>query len=273
MKRFYLEITNACNLNCPFCTNKKGQRFLSLEDIDNYTNQIKEFGDYIYLHVLGEPLLHPDFNEILDILDKKDFNLQLVTNGILLNKNPGLFNHKCLRKLSISLHSVNNIKIDDYYFKTIDEIIEKDSDTIIELRFYDLNNLDDNLKNYLNVLYNKYNVSNTKKNNSFRLKDNVYIYFEELFKWPDINDEYLGNKGKCHGIIDQLAILSNGLVTSCCLDSNGINAFGDLKKDSLRDILNSEIYLNALNDLRNNKLSLSLCGHCEYRLRFDHNNN
>ena len=65
MKRVYLEITNACNLNCSFCTNKKGTNFMSLDDIDNYLNQIKEFGNYIYLHVLGEPLLHPNFNEIL----------------------------------------------------------------------------------------------------------------------------------------------------------------------------------------------------------------
>ena len=58
---------------------------MSLDDIDNYLNQIKEFGNYIYLHVLGEPLLHPNFDQILKLLDEKDFNLQLVTNGILLN--------------------------------------------------------------------------------------------------------------------------------------------------------------------------------------------
>ena len=90
MKRVYLEITNACNLNCSFCTNKKGTTFMSLDDIDNYLNQIKEFGNYIYLHVLGEPLLHPNFDQILKLLDEKDFNLQLVTNGILLNKYPNI---------------------------------------------------------------------------------------------------------------------------------------------------------------------------------------
>ena len=66
---------------------------MSLDDIDNYLNQIKEFGNYIYLHVLGEPLLHPNFDQILKLLDEKDFNLQLVTNGILLNKNPNLLKH------------------------------------------------------------------------------------------------------------------------------------------------------------------------------------
>ena len=102
MKRIYLEITNACNLNCPFCSYDKGHSFLTLEEIDNYLTQIKEFCDYIYLHILGEPLLHPDFNRILDLLDSKEMHLQLVTNGTLLSRYPDLLRHSCLRKLSIS---------------------------------------------------------------------------------------------------------------------------------------------------------------------------
>lgn len=152
MKRVYLEITNACNLNCSFCTNKKGTNFMSLDDIDNYLNQIKEFGNYIYLHVLGEPLLHPSFNEILKLLDDKGFKLQLVTNGILLNKYPDLLTHECLRKLSISLHSINNINVSDDYFGYILKLIKNNNDKIIELRFYDLNNLDDKLAEFLNGL-------------------------------------------------------------------------------------------------------------------------
>ena len=69
----------------------------------------EKYCNYIYLHIIGEPLLHPDFNEILDILDRYDMHLQLVTNGTLLNRYPDLLRHSCLRKLSISLHSINNI--------------------------------------------------------------------------------------------------------------------------------------------------------------------
>ena len=106
---------------------------MSLDDIDNYLNQIKEFSNYIYLHVLGEPLLHPNFDQILKLLDEKDFNLQLVTNGILLNKYPNLLSHKCLRKLSISLHSINNINVSDDYFDYILKLIKNNNDKIIEL--------------------------------------------------------------------------------------------------------------------------------------------
>lgn len=143
---------------------------MSLDDIDNYLNQIKEFSNYIYLHVLGEPLLHPNFDQILKLLDEKDFNLQLVTNGILLNKYPNLLSHKCLRKLSISLHSINNIDVSDDYFDYILKLIKNNNDKIIELRFYDLNNLDDKLTEFLNGLESLYGLESTKKINHTKSK-------------------------------------------------------------------------------------------------------
>ena len=70
IKRVYLEITNACNLDCPFCTNNKGQSFMNIDTIKNYLFQIKQISDYVYLHVLGEPLLHSNLNDISINRDK-----------------------------------------------------------------------------------------------------------------------------------------------------------------------------------------------------------
>ena len=269
MKRVYLEITNACNLNCPFCTNEKGNRFLSYEQIDDYTSQIKSYCDYIYLHILGEPLLHPDFEKILNLLDEKEFKLQLVTNGTLLNKYPDLLSHKCLRKLSISIHSVNNVKIDETYFETINKLIEQDSNINIELRFYNKDKLDDKLSSYLNELKDRYSFEITPKQNSFRLKGSTYVYFEELFRWPNINDEVISYQGSCHGAIDMIAINSNSDVTICCLDPKAFNKLGNLKEDSLKNILESDIYKTYIENFRNHKITSELCSKCSYRLRFD----
>ncbi|MBR5341093.1 MAG: radical SAM protein [Erysipelotrichaceae bacterium] len=268
MKRVYLEISDSCNLNCPFCSYPKGNTFLSLKEIDNYTTQIKEFCDYIYLHILGEPLLHPDFNNILDILDAKELKLQLVTNGTLLDRYPDLLKHSCLRKLSVSLHSINNIEIDESYFETIRKLISKDTKTVIELRFYDSDNLSERLKQFLNELKKEYNVSETKRNNSYKLKENVYFYSEELFDWPNINDPIINDVGTCHGAIDMIAINSHSKVTVCCLDPKAYNCIGDLKKNTLKDILESDAYKQYIEDFRNRKISSELCKRCRYRLRF-----
>ncbi len=268
IKRVYLEITDVCNLNCPFCTNPKGHTFMSLEDIKRAVDSIKEITDYIYLHVLGEPTLHPDFNSILDYLDETDMNLQLVTNGTLLKQYPNILSHKCLRKLSVSLHSVSNSIIEEDYFNTIDELLENKSNTAIELRFYDRSKLNGKLKLYLNELIERYNIEITSKNNSYRLKDNTYIYFEELFKWPDINDPIVSDTGKCLGAKSQLAILHNGDVTICCLDPKGHNKIGNIKKNSLKEILESDMYLDLIKKINDNRLYFELCQKCTYRLRF-----
>ena len=268
MKRVYLEITDSCNLNCPFCTYEKSNHFLSLAEIDDYTDQIRDYTDYIYLHILGEPLLHPDFNEILDLLDRKGFRLQLVTNGTLLDRHPDLTSHSCLRKLSISLHSVNHLNISQSYFETIDSLIESDHNTIIDLRFYDPSRLDQPLNTYLNSLKERYGLEATSRKDSYRLKENTYVSFAELFDWPQIHDPVISDTGACHGGIDMIAINSQSEVTLCCLDPKGYNSLGNLKKRSLKEILDSKEYIQTVTDLRNGKLSRDLCRRCSYRLRF-----
>ena len=268
LKRVYLEITNSCNLNCPFCTNEKGNNFLSIQEIKKYIDQIKLYCDYIYLHILGEPLLHPNFEEILDYLDSKQMHLQLVTNGTLLNKYPNILKHSCLRKLSISIHSINNINVNDLYFETINKLIDEERECKLELRFYDQDNLTKQLNDYLYYLKQRYSFELTSKQNSYKLKDNTYVYFEKLFKWPNINDETISSIGTCHGAIDMIAINSNSDVTICCLDPKAYNNIGNLKKDTLTDILNSDLYNKYINEFNNNIISSDLCKKCSYRLRF-----
>ena len=268
LKRVYLEITNSCNLNCPFCTNEKGNNFLPIDEIKNYIDQIKPICNYIYLHILGEPLLHPNFEEILEYLDNKQMHLQLVTNGTLLYKYPNILNHSCIRKLSISIHSINNININEQYFLTINKLIENNTDKKIELRFYDKNNLSNQLNDYLNYLKNKYSFELTSKINSYKIKENTYIYFEELFNWPQITDKDISNTGTCRGAIDMIAINCNSDVTICCLDPKAYNKIGNLKKNTLADILNSDLYLNYIKEFNSRIISSELCKKCSYRLRF-----
>lgn len=273
IKRIYLEITDACNLNCPFCTNKKGHSFLSFQEIERYVKEIKEITPYIYLHVLGEPLLHPDFSKILDLLDKEEMQLQLVTNGTLLSNYPDLLTHSCLRKLSISLHSVNDLKIDDSYFTNINRLIDAKRNCTLELRFYNPSELKPHLLAYLHELKEIFNPKETTKSGSLFLKEKTYIYFEDFFHWPMINDPFISDYGQCLGGKSMLAILHNGDVTLCCLDPKGHNTIGNLNEKSLKQILASDLYRNYLKELQDNHLIFKLCKNCSYRKRFDERNN
>ena len=103
IRRVYIEITSRCNLNCAFCTaqNRTGT------DMDpaffrEIILQVRDITPYVYLHVQGEPLCHPRFDELMDICDECGMQVQLVTNGTLLHRWPGLIHHSSLRKISFS---------------------------------------------------------------------------------------------------------------------------------------------------------------------------
>jgi len=86
-KKIYVEITNKCNLKCPFCSiDDKKKREMNLLEFDDVLNKITDYTDYLYLHVKGEPLLHSNFKEILDICLKYNKKVNITTNGSLLKK-------------------------------------------------------------------------------------------------------------------------------------------------------------------------------------------
>lgn len=272
IKRIYLEITNSCNLNCHFCEAVKHHDFMALEDIKKLLIQIKEFTNYVYLHILGEPLLHPMFDAILSFCDELNLNIQLVSNGTLLSKYPNILDHKSLRKLSISIHSIDNICIDATYFDTINnliEIIQNKQDQYLELRFYDYQNLHQNAKKYHDYLSQKYTFNETKKQNSYYIAKNVFVFYQNLFHWPNINDPFISEEGICHGALEMLGILANKDVVICCLDPSGHTKIGNLNNDTLKEVLNSDKYIEIVENMKKSRLTNPLCQRCTYRLRFD----
>ncbi|MBO7703075.1 MAG: radical SAM protein, partial [Solobacterium sp.] len=118
IRRAYIEITNRCNLSCSFCSfHKRPFRDMDVQEFSHVLDEVKPITDYIYLHVQGEPLLHPQFETLMTIADEKQMQVQLVTNGTLLNQYPDLFEHHSLRRLSVSMQSVSyqrSENIEDY---------------------------------------------------------------------------------------------------------------------------------------------------------------
>ena len=145
-QRIYIEITNVCNLNCPFClpTQRKSQ-FMSVSEFEHIINEIKDHTQHIYLHIKGEPTLHPQLKQFMDLAAQYHLKVHLVSNGILLDQlNFDLLVHPALAQLSISLHSVQNInaKKRESYLKSIENIImrSKTSHFALFLRVWNENN-------------------------------------------------------------------------------------------------------------------------------------
>jgi MoaA/NifB/PqqE/SkfB family radical SAM enzyme len=85
-----LEMTNACNYRCPFCSTGKGLggRFGKVKPAD-IEKLIKDIGGYVYaacLHFRGEPLLNGDLPGIVDLFHKSNIHTVMSTNLSLLDE-------------------------------------------------------------------------------------------------------------------------------------------------------------------------------------------
>lgn len=92
----YLELTNNCNLNCKMCTIRQTQKkigYMSMPLFKSCVDQFCEMGiGTLYLHGVGESLLHPKFKDYLKYAIKKrnEGGIQEVSwvdNGMLFNQN------------------------------------------------------------------------------------------------------------------------------------------------------------------------------------------
>ena len=167
-KKIYLEITNACNLSCPFCIkNKRKVEYLTFDNYRLIIDKIKNHTKELYFHILGEPLLHPEIINFIEYANNEGLLVNITTNGYLINN---LNNNNDIHRLNISLHSYNEIykmnldKYLDNIFNTIENIRDK---TFVSLRLWVGNKNTDYILRYIN---NKYNTNIDKLDNNIKIK-------------------------------------------------------------------------------------------------------
>jgi MoaA/NifB/PqqE/SkfB family radical SAM enzyme len=202
-KKVYVEITNQCNLKCDFCpqTNRKPE-FMSREMFSDILDQIKPHTEYIYLHVKGEPLLHPELDKLLDISYEKGFKVNITTNGTLINKVKDILLSKpAVRQINFSVHSLSGNKefkekeaYIDHIFSFIKEATEK-TKIYLSLRLWNLNgnsrmNLEsrknDKILEAIEDAFDlPYKIDEVKGlDRGIKIANRVYVNQARQFKWP-----------------------------------------------------------------------------------------
>lgn len=262
-KKVYVEITNNCNLSCDFCIkNKRKRKFMEKDDFLVILSKLKNVTNYLYFHILGEPLIHPEINDFINIAST-NYKINITTNGYLIDR---IKNNKNIRQLNISLHSFNDkykTSLEDYMNKIFEVVDILKEYTYISYRFW---LKDKNTNKILDMINKKYNVNldiNNIKNNS-TISKNIFISINEEFIWPDLNNNYYEENGTCYALRDHIGILVDGTIIPCCLDSKGIIDLGNIFKDNINDIINSKKYQNMLNGFKCNKKTEELCKKCKY---------
>ncbi len=270
-KKIYIEITNACNKNCSFCSKSTRKKVeMSPTDFEFIIMQVKNYTDYVYLHVKGEPLLHSRFEDIINICDKYNMNVNITTNGTFLPKQQEIIaNSKCVRQINLSIHSLNDRNEINNILNSVNDI-KKRKDIYFVYRYWTLKEnliLKDN--QILDAITKHYNLSIEKQqeieqNGNIKINKYTFINKDKEFVWPSLNNQICNETGYCYGLKTHIAILSDGTVVPCCLDAEGIINLGNIYKTKLEEILNSERTMNIINAFKNNKKFENLCKHCSF---------
>ncbi len=275
-KKAFVEITNVCNLSCSFChKTKRKPRFMSVSDFFIAAEKLRPFAEYLYFHLMGEPLLHPDLPELFDIADSLGFKVIITTNGTFLSvKKAELFSAKSLHKISISLHSFeereegSRERLDSYLNSCFDFCREgAERGIICVLRLWNLGG-EESLNDYIIEKMQehfKHKKSEWKELYSgYRIQEKIFLEWGERFLWPDEQGEALGEDAFCYGLSDQVGVLVDGSVVPCCLDAEGAVTLGNIFSQSLDEILSSERAEALKASFRDRCIKENLCLSCGY---------
>lgn len=273
LKKAYVEITDVCNLSCGFCRGtSRPPRFMPPADFAVIAGKLRPFTEYIYLHLLGEPLLHPQLEEILSICRSLGFRVTVVTNGVLMDAAAAALNEcGCLYKICYSLHAyeANNMLFSaKAYLDPIMRFAKQSAETGV-INVFKLwngggpNTLNDTI---INTLCAYFGASPVSARNGFTLGERLYLDLADRFRWPDLAADETPPRF-CMALRDQLGVLCDGTAVPCCLDADGTLRLGNLLTDSVEEILNSELAKRIKEGFSQGKATENLCRRCDFAKR------
>lgn len=274
-KKVYIEITNTCNFSCSFCfQSNRPLALMQVEQFSHIIQQIRPFTNHIYLHVLGEPLLHPLLSEILKICKNANLLVNITTNGSLLAESLHVLKWNKVRQINVSLHDADeNIAseaLDVYFDQVCNSSQELSHTTVINFRLWNIgahaiafnNEAIARLSAYFGVEIPDETYFNTSRN--FQLTQNVFLQKAMRFEWPDNETIRNQNQKKCYALRDHVAILVDGTVVPCCIDAGGCMKLGNVFAHDFEGIINSDRALKIQQGFKHRKIVEPLCKSCGF---------
>lgn len=285
--RTYIEISNICNLQCSFCPEvEREKKVLSTDNFRKILKQVLPHTEQICLHLMGEPLAHPEFKKILDICNEEGAVVQLTTNGTYLNKFgfETFFKAKCLRQINFSLHSYKDNypgqDIRPYLYDILQfskAALTEKPELYINYRLWNLSSstkendenkqIIDHVCEFFQVPINERIDVGFKK--SKNISGRIYFHFDTRFEWPSYSSPLQGDKGFCHALSQQIGIHADGTVVPCCLDKEAGIPLGNVLESSFESILQSPRLNHMREGFKKQILTEELCQKCTYIKRFD----
>ena len=277
MKRFrkiYVEISNICNLKCAFCPGTKRQkRAMTEEEFRVLLPKLQPWTDYLYFHLMGEPLFHPLLYTFLELAADYGFKVILTTNGTLLVKHADhLCNARGLHKVNISLHAFEANDLSMSFAEYLEACLsfgqKAEGKVLVSYRLWNNGGADSKNNEILDALHAYFPETWVNERHGTRIGQRIYLERGDKFDWPDMSAPVRSNKVFCYGMRDHIGILCDGTVVPCCLDHEGDIVLGNLFSQGLDEILNSSRSIGIYDGFCSGNAPEELCRRCGYATRF-----
>ena len=235
--------------------------------------KLAPYTDYLYFHLMGEPLCHPYLGTFLEMAGNAGFKVILTTNGTLLRKKQELLlSSPTLHKVNISLHAFEandlSIPFEDYLAECLRFGQVTNGRIIVSYRLWNSGGKESLNDTILDTMKAFFPQEWVQERHGLRIADRVYLEHGDKFDWPDLSAEVQNSTVFCYGLRDQIGVLCDGTVVPCCLDHEGDIALGNLFTQELPDILESKRAKSIYEGFSHRTAIEELCRKCGYASRF-----
>ena len=272
--KVYVEISNLCNLRCAFCPGTgREKRAMTEEEFASLLPKLRPYADFLYFHLMGEPLCHPKLGRFLELAGDAGFRVILTTNGTLLQERQALLlGSAALHKVNISLHAfeANDLAIpfEAYLRHCLAFGKAAGGKVLVSYRLWNSGGQERLNQQILSALESCFPTPWVQERRGIRMAERVYLEYGDKFDWPDLSAPEGSERVFCYGLRDQLGVLCDGTVVPCCLDHEGDLALGNLFHQELDEILNTSRAKAIYEGFSGRKAAEPLCRRCGYARRF-----
>lgn len=266
----YIETTSRCNYDCPMCVNRNRSKDMSDSDFYSIVMKNKEIlkGQRTWLDFCGEPLLDSHLFYRIQLLCSVGVIAQLSTNGALLEDEGAMMKlvnsgvdyvvvsiPSLKPQIYKSLRGVDNLEqVLRNLFKMKEYIDKLHSSVQLQAVAVDMGNGLD-IEEYIRFFHNKgihvaiHQFTNRAHNSQMKIHTTSDLSLE---------------RKECLGLKQNIAILSNCEVVTCCCDFLGENSLGNLRDYdySVTELIKKSSLNKMIEDQKHNIYN-AFCQKCE----------
>ncbi len=246
---------------------------MTAESFQKILTIIHPYTDFVYLHLMGEPLIHPELPRFLEIAHSEGIKVIITTNGtLLLQQQAMLLNSPSLHKVNVSLHSFeandNHILFEDYLCGCFQFGKTAEGKKLVVYRLWNQGGLDTKNEKILAEMESFFPKPWFESPKGTAIGNRVFLEYGDKFEWPDLAASERDGRFFCYGLRDQIGILSDGTVVPCCLDHEGDIPLGNVFTDCFEEIIKSPRAMRIYNGFSDGNACEPLCRRCGFANRF-----